>query len=236
MAGTNDLFETIIATILEDIIRAQHAANVFSARLAKKYIDPQQFELPAELGYFPVPNSVIKSFRFSLQFGLDQWPAGASGLLDALYKAVDDLISLLPDAAAPAGGWQETEPALRRDLHRRARGRFLSLLRDPHQSRAGIIDALVRDIPTWPGSRAVTAADEAIGDAIRRSLETHVPAEPYEGLDKPAFKAIFDLELLKETQNNLLCSLSFEVDLRNLQGGFREGTNGQATQHFIPIG
>ncbi|WP_258098252.1 hypothetical protein [Marinoscillum pacificum] len=59
-----DILEKLVKQILIDLIEAQNQANIKSAKLAKDYFDHKV----ENLQYFGVPNSLVKSFDFTLKF------------------------------------------------------------------------------------------------------------------------------------------------------------------------
>lgn len=54
----------VLSTILIDITKAQHAANVFSRQLSKRYKDDKL------LKSFPVPNALISNIDINLKYGV----------------------------------------------------------------------------------------------------------------------------------------------------------------------
>jgi hypothetical protein len=54
----------VLSTILIDITKAQHAANVFSCQLSKRYKDDKL------LKSFPIPNALISNIDINLKYGL----------------------------------------------------------------------------------------------------------------------------------------------------------------------
>lgn len=103
-----DIFENIVASLLIDVIKAQNRANEYSAKLVPNYRDPTHADPPQNpnLGFFPVPNSVIRSFDFKLSFTLDNSnepvippnAAGTSGLpinfnLEVLKEAGEKMLA-----------------------------------------------------------------------------------------------------------------------------------------------
>ncbi|WOI35766.1 hypothetical protein R1T43_11030 [Alteromonas sp. CI.11.F.A3] len=66
----SDILESVLSSILIDMINAQNQANIRSADIAESYVGlNRKHEL---LQYFAVPTANIKSFDFELKFGLEQ--------------------------------------------------------------------------------------------------------------------------------------------------------------------
>lgn len=93
-----DLFAKFVAAILIDLTKAQHQSNEFSALLSEEYTHSK-----GNLKYFPVPNSLINKFEFTVNFAIDEWITLLDedlrlGLEKTLGKIAEDLPSRLFDA------------------------------------------------------------------------------------------------------------------------------------------
>ena len=87
----HDILESLVQTILLDLTEAQHYSNERSAQLAAKYIDNSIVDgHPEPLQFFPVPNSSIKAFDFSLSFALEDLN---DNLNEDLEKATNSVIN-----------------------------------------------------------------------------------------------------------------------------------------------
>lgn len=224
----NDLLERLIAKILMDLTRAQNASNRLSARISKIYQQP-----PAgmdNLKFFPVPNSLIKSFDFKLKFALSE----LVGLLQddlsiALREEIQaiwlQLVQDLEERTLIKTGSLEQLQQYRFEFDQIVRINKVEGTSDP------VIELLTRQtIKAFTNELngkikiKVNLAPllEEWADRIRTKITEFVDIIVEEFSSATAYKTVFDLDKLNEIDSEILCSINVNVEMRNLKWGYLE--------------
>jgi hypothetical protein len=210
-------FEDIISSLLIDVIKAQNRANKFSARLVPEYRDPTKFWPPEDpnLGFFPVPNSVIRSFDFRLTFALENKDAiGPANIFNGLHRAVDQILAALNT---------RLDPAVHSRFADNMKKQYLLLLAadKPYLAKTTALANLIFDQLDKEKVISMTAArrEELLSSTLQGVL-----SDP-RLLDSGSLKGLavnIDLDVLKEADERMLASVNFQVDMRSYQLGFQE--------------
>lgn len=214
--------ESVLASILIDATKAQHAANRYSAVLAAEYEDPDSYRVNPRLASFPVPNAALSGLDITLTFSLEAGPGPAvqagPGQAVELVDAVLDKGSEL-DAR---GDLVASVEMLLREWGGRAAAPGTEELDQ-------LADRLVDGVLTQLGRRADLEARRhavlRVAEVLRRRLgEQRDAVEPL----RVAMGAT------RDAGSGIGVSISVRVNMRSFQVGFREeaptagGTGGTA--------
>lgn len=215
-----DFIEIIVTKILEELTNAQDAVNKKSAELAEEYQNPPK-DLK-NLSYFPVPNSLIKSFDFSLNFGIEEL---GSLLTDKVKDAVakicaqnwdallGKLISskLINDQQKTLLQENTAEMCFKHEKIQLT-GTDLAL----QISETIIIKYKLRlkdlNIPSSVLNELLIAQQNIIENELRTILPDTLEKQKANASE---FKAVFDINKLNEINNDIICGINVKVEMRN---------------------
>ena len=200
--------EELLATLLIDIIKAQHQANLFSARLANLYYDPEKYGLDPNLSYFPVPNSVIKSFDLNMKLAPEKVEVIVEKSLESgLREAFGLVLSQL-----------KLKKDEQEKLIKKALAELTALSLAGQQDR----DEIIGQIAGLPKGK-VKGFDQQWEEALQQALRQHLPAELQ--LSPEMIKDLlvnYNLQVIKDVGEDKLWQINLLVDMRSFTWGFND--------------
>lgn len=222
----NNLLEKIVEHILLELFEAQKASNEASAKLVEEYLKKKDVG-PVE--FFPIPNSCIKSFDFSLKFLLkDLGMVVSDNLKEEIDKLLRDRWKLLLERLYDLGGiakssrkkLEKTSPPLDYDILGR---RFTA---KSEASLSGVLEAAVKS-SFYSALAAYAEVNEAMYEEAFQSLRLASQLEKLifsTGSEKAVplskIKASFDLGKLDELSEDIICDINVNVSMRNFDSAY----------------
>jgi hypothetical protein len=244
-----DTLERIISSLLIDIIKAQDCANQYSSGLVPKYRDAEKHGRSANLIFFPVPNSLIKSFEFSLTFAL---PDQRSDIVSDVFRALDirlkGVLAHIADRFGSVSGdaWNGAGARFTRDLSDAASRAYFRLLSaketTPSEKRRIFIDELETLIISRSHAFFVFGRQEQ--EKLHECMRIHF-SDLFDGVSISAANSSddnlainYEFDVLKELNDSVLGSIKFQVEMRNYGLGYKERTDGgeASTDNYIIAG
>lgn len=224
---SNSIFENLVERILLDLFEAQKASNQASAKLLDSFLHA---DLDNTLDQFPIPNSCIRSFDFSLKFLLED----LGGLL------AEDFISQIYSLMEKT--WEEVIKKLYRD-------RKIDAAHKKKLQKVKIIEEMRplkfknnksnnKDIAKLIVEQVMSIFEQVlknwnlrkidiVGKAFN-NLETEINtilfgAKNNGSIPLSKLNATFDLEKLNALNEDMLCSINVNVEMRNFETAYTEG-------------
>jgi len=233
---TMDTFEKIIAAILIDIIKAQHHANIYSANLATVYKDPEKLIPPLNpnLVYFPIPNSMIKSFDFSISFNIENlFDMLPPEILEQFNVCFNNIYKILIKHSENSEKKEILKKEFETHFTPKLKQQYLSLMGNSgilHPERQSLFTkAILLALEQYPALMAKNKYDNTLQSEIEQLVNSYI--KPY-----PIENALSQLSIQLKPKNvdeetSTMGAINFKVDMRNYQVGFGENEykNGDTT-------
>lgn len=223
------ILEQLVEHILLELLEAQNASNEASAKLAESYLrNGKNGEKIPNLEFFPVPNSSIKAFDFSLRFGLEnigfilseEVKLELNNLIDVEWlKFLDNLVQ--------NGAMLERR---KRTLLTPPRLDFSEMKSKVTASGAESISAFlekeiillfVKQLPPRIQRRRDKVSKSALSLGLARKIEPMLfQDEKEQSIPLPKVKAVFDLSKLDGVSGEVICNINIHVEMRNFASAY----------------
>lgn len=206
-AIVSSILETVLKTILIDIINAQNTANIRSAQLAKEYMG--QGNEGKLLKFFDVPSANIKSFDLELKFGLES--VTENPLSDEMSLNISELI-------------------------RNSLDEFVTRCKEKYKLPTGTEDELKDLISSlWKGEKGdesiklnIQPDSNLIADSNRfiKTLKNKINSLTDSKLflnekkNTPGLKAVLNVSELNSYDGEILCSININAEMSGMKAGF----------------
>jgi len=211
----SNILESVLSTILVDMINAQNQANIRSAQLAEEYVG--QNKTVELLQFFDVPSANIKSFDFELKFGLE---STGSPIGKKMSNKLSELIS---------HSLQE----------------FVQACMEKYKLPIGSDEELKKFIGyQWKGGSKKSAGlsfehdPKIINDSnkfiitLKKNIKSLTDSELF--LDEkeraPGLKAILNVSDLNSYNGDMLCSINVKAEIAGMKAGFADKTEGEGSE------
>ena len=219
-----DKLTDLLTKILIDIAKAQHNSNKFSSRLSEKYKDPEKYNLPKNLAYFPVPNSLFKEFDFELKFGLQELES-IIGPINS--KIINNLIEYTSDYLSEIYNLSENQKNI---LFKNLKTTWTPLNIISVTSDQNIFDNLLQGILLDCGIKNLNEEDyNRFRRIVTLELINQIQKQYQQSeINKvKSFNTVYDMKLLNETGEEIICTIKGNIEMRNFKWGFSEEDNNQ---------
>lgn len=204
----DNILESVLATILLDMIKAQNQANCYSAQLALDYTGKDK-EIPL-LEFFDVPNAIIKSFDFELKFGLESVGSPIGGemsnkLSELIKSSLNEFVQRCMESyRLPAGSEKELK------------GFIASLWRDNG-------DAASSKLSFEPEPKLIEDSNDFI-IALKNKVKSLTDSELFleQNERTPGLRAVLNVSDLNSYNGDMLCSINVNAEIAGMKAGFYE--------------
>ena len=227
--STDSLLEGLVEKILLDLLAAQDASNKASAKLAERYLNPKPEEKIPNLEFFPVPNSSIKSFDFSLKFLLKDlgiilrgdakskieafisnfWESLLESLFQKKLVTQDERVSL--SANSPQ---IDLNTIFDREIELTETTLSALCLKE-------IILQFINHLPERIKTENTILEDILLETDLKDSLnEILFQSSAHQQHTVSDMKAVFDLNQLNNASKEVICSINVYVEMRNFDSAY----------------
>lgn len=226
----NSVLEKLVEYILLELLEAQNTSNMASAKLAEKYYEPKVEEEVPNLEFFPVPNTCIKSFDFALKFALkdigviltdnvllqlnqlieETWELFLTKLVedDKIYKERKEKLILqrpLVNITKIKGKITENE---KQDL---------SIASFLEREILQAFDLSINKKSFWGSNSKVPSAFSYPLNLEERINQLLFHSKNEQTIPLTDFKAVFDINQLNDINEDIICSVNVQVEMRNFE-------------------
>ncbi|CAD5275213.1 conserved hypothetical protein [Alteromonas sp. 38] len=204
----SDILESVLSSILIDMINAQNQANIRSADIAESYVGlNRKHEL---LQYFDVPTANIKSFDFELKFALEQTDAVIG---EGMSKALSDLIH------------SELQAFIQSSLQHH------QLPNEDADALKAFISSIWKRDKTVPPTSLKFQSNKKLIDDIQQFIKSLKQLVHDFGESKPlieenesnsGLKALLTINDLNSYNNDILCSINVKAEVVGMKAGYAD--------------
>lgn len=204
----DNILESVLATILLDMIKAQNQANCYSAQLALDYTGTDK-KIPL-LEFFDVPNAIIKSFDFELKFGLESVGSPIGGemsykLSELIKNSLNKFVQRCMETyRLPAGSEKELKELI------------ASLWKDKSEAASS-------KLSFEPDPKLIEDSNDFI-ISLRDKVKSLTDSELFLEKDErtPGLRAVLNVSDLNSYNGDILCAINVNAEIAGMKAGFYE--------------